>query len=226
MSLNKETKINRMSKQIFAIIYIIAFFIAKNTSAQVIGEQDISMASFQQSQDSMRTLLLDRLPNKAVKNSLLQELYLRKLAIIENDSVAVNIYFNLHGPDCGAPDCYSTDLSFKLKLSEELIFPKQLFFQEHEHGCVVKEHKFAGTFKLQEQTDSMVIYNSKKDRRTLIIFHPSFGQGDHAAYFADSKQHIGSKNIKKILSNYADEGEDYPYMSRSLYTNEYEYFFD
>lgn len=79
-------------------------------------------------QDSLRKKILKGKKSKILKESFLQEMYIRNVATIFNDSVAVNIPFNVHGPDCGAPDCYSTDISFSLKLDDKLIFPENIQF--------------------------------------------------------------------------------------------------
>ena len=43
--------------------------------------------------------------NKLLRNSILKELYARGVVTVENDSVKVVIPFDVHGADCGAPDC-------------------------------------------------------------------------------------------------------------------------
>jgi hypothetical protein len=63
-------------------------------------------------QDSLRKKILKGKKNKILKESFLQEMYIRNVATISNGSAIVNIHFNVHGPDCGAPDCYSTDIIF------------------------------------------------------------------------------------------------------------------
>ena len=177
-------------------------------------------------QDSIRTEILKHKENKTLKESFLQEFYIRGIAQISNDSVLVTIPFNLHGPDCGAPDCYSTDISFRIKLGDSLIFPDKLPFTEYEYGCVETEKELTGVFQLIEQTDQYVIYHSKKDNRTLALFRTSENRGSFACYFTEEQKliEISGENINKILE-ILDESA-YPYKSTFLNSNEYDRIYD
>jgi hypothetical protein len=104
-------------------------------------------ADWQKKQDSLRNVILEGKPNEILKNSFLQEMYIRNVASVIKDCVFVNIPFDVHGPDCGAPDCYTTEISFSIKINDSLLFPENLKFQEHEYGCVDNEQKLSGTFQ-------------------------------------------------------------------------------
>ena len=69
-------------------------------------------------QDSLRSLILRKKENKLLKESFLQEMYIRNIVSISKDSLFVRLPFNLHGPDCIAPDCYTTDISFGFKYKD------------------------------------------------------------------------------------------------------------
>jgi len=178
-------------------------------------------------QDSLRNEILNRKKNKILKESFLQEMYIRNVATISNDSVTVNIPFNVHGPDCGAPDCYSTDISFGFKLGYKLIFPKKISFTEYEYGCVDKEQKLSGIFQLQEETTNHVIYYSTKHKRTLVLFSSNKENGTTAFYFTGlGENRINGQNVNNIMKEYDEEDKNsiYPFTSWVLTTNEYENF--
>lgn len=91
---------------------------------------------FEEVQDSLRQVLLDSKSNENLKAGLLQEFYLRALVDQKEDKILFNLPFNIHGLDCGAPDCYSTDISFSIPLSEPLEFPDKIDFKLIEQGCI------------------------------------------------------------------------------------------
>jgi hypothetical protein len=178
-------------------------------------------------QDSLRNVLLKGKENKILKESFLQEMYIRNVVKVSRDSLFVTIPFNLHGPDCGAPDCYSTDISISFKLGDKLIFPKNIPFIEHEHGCVDKERKLSGSFQLVEETEKHVIYHSTKHERTLVLFSLNKENGTTAYYFTGVGQNrINGQNIYNIIKDYNEEDKSsiYPFTSWVLTTNEYENF--
>ena len=188
-------------------------------------EKDLT--DWEKYQDSLRNEILIGKKNKILKESFLQEMYIRNVATISNDTVTLNIPFNLHAPDCGAPDCYSTDISFSFKLGNKLKFPKNIKFFEHEHGCVDKEQKFSGDFKLLEETTNLVIYYSGKHKRTLVLFSSNEETGTTAYYFTGlNENRINAQNVYNITKEYNDEDTNsiYPFKSWILTTNVYENF--
>lgn len=188
---------------------------------------DKDIVDWEKYQDSLRNEILNRKKNKLLKESFLQEMYIRNVATISNDSVYVNIPFDLHGPDCGAPDCYSTDISFSFKLGDKLIFPKKISFTEYEHGCVDKEQKLQGIFQLIEETTNHVIYYSTKHKRTLVLFSSNKENETTAFYFTGlAENRVNGQNVYNITTEYNDEDKNsiYPFRSWVLTTNEYENF--
>ena len=178
-------------------------------------------------QDSLRINILNGKTNNILKESFLQEMYIRDVATISKDSVIVNIPFNLHGLDCGAPDCYSTDVSFCFKLGNKLIFPNNIKFIEHNHGCKGEESVISGNFQLIEKTTRYVIYYSSKHERTLVLFSTFKENGTTAFYFTGLRQNIISENnVYTILKDVNDDDENsiHPFRSWVLTTNEYENF--
>ncbi|MBC5838235.1 hypothetical protein [Flavobacterium muglaense] len=162
--------------------------------------------------------------NKILKESFLQEMYAKKVVTISNDSIVVNIPFNLHGPDCGAPDCYSNDIRFSFKLKDKLLFPMNIRFTEHENGCVEKEQKLLGSFQLVEENSNHVIYYSTKYKRTLVLFSTDKRNGTSAFYFTGlEKNRITGQNVNNIKKEYNEDDKNsiYPFTSSALTTNKY-----
>jgi hypothetical protein len=190
------------------------------------ASRKLSDIEWQQYQDSLRNELLKTKEHTIVKESLLQELYIRDVATVTNDSVFITIPFNLHGLDCGAPDGYSTDVSFSFKLSDPLLFPQTVVFREHEHGMVEKETNLAGNFQLIEQNAKHVIYHSPQYKRTLVLFAKP-ESGTFAFYFTGvGKNRINGTNVYHIMDDYSEEKKNsiYPFTSTVLKTGLYEHF--
>ncbi|MBC9930556.1 hypothetical protein [Chitinophaga qingshengii] len=199
-------------------------------SLPVVNTTDTSApATFEEHQDSLRKVILQKKENKILKESFLQEMYIRNTVTVAGDSLSIDIPFNLHGADCGAPDCYSTDVSFGFKLKDSLVFPQKIAFREHEHGCIGTDKKISGYFQLMEQTDKYLIYYSAQHKRALVLFSSNKENGTTAYYFTDvARDRINGKNISLITKNYdeADEHAVYPFTSAALSTPEYESFLE
>lgn len=190
-----------------------------------VGQQrpsTIDLVGWKKQQDSLRKEILKRKENTTLKESLLQELYIRDVARTDGDSLFIKLPFDLHGMDCIAPDCYRTDVSFGFKLGDTLRFPKQMQFHEHEYGCVGNETRIAGFFQLKEQDTNYVIYHSAKYNRTLVLFK-KMEKGTYAYYFTKvGPGRINGKNVYTITDNYNEEDENsiYPYTS-TIFIREY-----
>ena len=187
---------------------------------------ELMMAEWEKREDSLRNVILSKKRNVILKESFLQEMYIRDIVKVSNDSLYITIPFNLHGPDCGAPDCYTTDVSFSLRLGDTLIFPQKLQFQEHLHGCVSNEERLSGDFQLVEQTGRHIIYHSAGHKKTLVLFGSNKDCGTTAYYFTDIEQNrINGTNLYNITENYDEEDVNsiYPFTSHTLSIN-YEVF--
>ncbi|WP_300675307.1 hypothetical protein [Soonwooa sp.] len=183
--------------------------------------------SAQANQDSLRNVILKSKTNKILKESFLQELYIRNAVDVKNNEIVGNIVFNLHGPDCGAPDCFSNDVSFKMKLTNPFKFPKTLEVSEQENGCVEKKNQYKDTFVLVEESKDFVLYHSAKLKKSLILFRNYKDFGSTAFYFTDvSKNQITEKNLKTLIENYNEDTPKsvYPFSSWSLDTSDYQTF--
>jgi len=178
-------------------------------------------------EDSLRNEILNRKENNILKQSFLQEMYIRNVVTVLNGNLFFIIPFDLHSRDCIAPDCYRTDVSFGFKLGNTLRFPEKLQFKEHEHGCVDNETTISDFFQLKELSANYVIYHSAKYKRTLVLFRINNKSGAYAFYFTKvGPDKISGKNVYKIMENYNEEDENsiHPFTSWVLSTNEYENF--
>ena len=179
---------------------------------------------FIQTQDSLRNVLIKSKPNKILNESLLQELYIRGLVIQEGQKFKFDLPFNLHGADCGAPDCFTTNISFEIPASSPLQFPKNIQFVKHEFGCgVEKESQEKGNFELVEKSGDYINYYSKDHHSNLVYL----GEERQLYYFPETK----SKSIRigalaHFFENYDEDKSSilFPYQSTSVTTNEYEHF--
>ncbi len=179
---------------------------------------------FEETQDSLRKTLIKSKPNENLKSSILQELYIRGLVNQVNDKITFNLPFDLHGLDCGAPDCYSTDISFEITSNEPVQFPKTININLFEHGCVDQEISTKGVFNLVEESSEYINYFSKKFKSNLII-----KKNGQIYYYPHGKTNtISVKTLDKMFENYEFEKENVivPYQSTTMEKNEYQNFIE
>ncbi|MCL2011913.1 MAG: hypothetical protein FWG75_03885 [Cystobacterineae bacterium] len=187
---------------------------------------DSDFESWGEYQAYLRNEILKRMDNQILKESFLQEMYIRNVVRISNDELFVLIPFNLHSLDCGAPDCYSTDVSFSFKLGNTLRFPEILAFQEHEHGCVPQETTLSGHFQKIENTEQYLIYHSEEHKRTLVLLNNPLRR-TAAYYFRNAERDtLSGQNLFEIIENYSDDEPQDLELLRSwvLTTPEYSLF--
>lgn len=176
-------------------------------------------------QDSLRNILIEKNGNTVLQESIIQEMYIRGIAQLVNNILHFNIFFDIHGLDCGAPDCYNTELYFSFGFNDKLIFPKKLSYVLHEYGCIEDSRDFNDVFELKFIDTNKVIYSCPKQKCTLVLFKSKEESGDYAFFFDDVEENeVNSKNVLTILNN-QEEGAIIPYKSWELTTNEYKVFF-
>ena len=193
-------------------------------SKEVIQDADKEMnmeRDFEQTQDSLRDSILNSKPNENLKSSILKELYIRGLVNPVDAKIRFKLPFDLHGFDCGAPDCYTTDITFEITEKKPIEFPKRIDFRVKEHGCGIEgeiiEH---GVFELVEQSPTYVNYYSKNLRSNLIILNKKGG----LYYFTDAKPDaIKVATLDKLLDTYDIDAANAidVYRSTVMTTNEY-----
>ena len=187
-----------------------------------------SVEDWKSFQDSIRKIILSNKKNETLKNSILQEAYIKNIVWLRNDTLFFSIPFDLHGFDCGAPDCYSTDLIFNFRCKDSLNFPQQLPYTLHEHGCVKKEINSSGIFRLMELDKNFITYHSDANKSTLVIFKTD-ARGEFIYYFAGvGPQSITGRSVHKIIDDHDEENTKsiVPYRSTIMRMNEYEYFLE
>lgn len=201
--------------------------LAQNTEEMATANQTDLFWSDRQKQDSLRNEILKLKENNVLKTGFLQELYIRNAVTVSNDTVYFNIPFDLHAPDCGVPDCYSTDISFHFKLGATFSFPKHVPFTEFEHGCVDKPRQESGEFELIEHTDEHVIYHASTLKKTLVLFSSYDTENTTALYYTNVERDDITRNTIRETRNRSNamfKEEDYPFMSWILSTNDYSIF--
>lgn len=180
--------------------------------------------SFEEAQDSLRKKLLKSKPNNNLKSSLLQELYIRGMVDQVGNKILFDLNFNLHGFDCGAPDCYSTNISFEIAAKEPIEFPDKINFELLEQGCGIEnKNPTNGLFELVEVSTKYVNYYSKKQQSNLVIL----GEEKMLYYFPNTKPNtIKVRLLDQLFEQYNDEDPNaiVPYQSTTMTTNEYENF--
>jgi hypothetical protein len=179
--------------------------------------------TFEETQDSLLKVLLKSKPNKSLKSSILRELYIRGLVNQVDDEISFELPFNLHGLDCGAPDCYSTDISFKIKSSESIEFPENIKFTLFEHGCVDQDKSIKGEFKLSEKSTEFINYFSNELKSNLIIKR----NGQLYYYPHEGVNSVSLKTIDIMFKNYEFEDAEIVPFQATIMTSQsqnYEYF--
>ena len=185
-------------------------------------QQDTS--AYMQERLAVRQALLNAHPNHTVQGTLWEELYLRKLVAPTTDHLAVMIPFDSHGPDCGAPDCYSTDVSFAVPQPGPL-FPTTLSVAVHEHGCIDEETRQTGAFTCTELTAENATYYSAELKAYLILWKTHTALGSVYYYPQAPSDKLSAEAIRSIF----EEGDDnayYPYQSTRMYLWDYERYWE
>lgn len=192
---------------------------AEKKSAENENVADKAALTFEETQDSLRTVLLKSKPNENLKASVLQELYIRGLVSQIGDKIKFRLPFNLHAFDCFASDCYSTDITFEITAKEPIEFPKTVDFKFSEHGCGIEEEiSEEGTFELVEESPRHVNYYSEKLHSNLVIL----GDKRELYYFPNTQpKMIQVALIDKLFDNLEPESMIVPYRSTAMVANEY-----
>ena len=171
----------------------------------------------------LREKLLASKPDENLKNSLLAELYLRNLVHRNKEVIEFNLVFDLHGFDCGAPDCYSTTIKFNIPYANPISFPKTIPFSFAEEGCIIdKEISREGIFQLQEESETGVNYYSKSEKSNLVI--QKEGTQTNLYYFPNTtKGKIQLKSINQFIESIDETSEESNAPYTSVIMNMYDY---
>lgn len=156
-------------------------------------------------QDSLRTYFLAQKPNSILKSSILEELFLWDFITEKNGQLNFKLEFNLHSFDCGAPDCYSTDVVFSIASRDSLIFPDEISYSLLESGCVA-EIKENGVFKLKESSEKLVKYYSNGSKTCLVFQKEKSGRNQVYLFRRVEKDFSESKKVNDFLNG--KEGDE------------------
>ena len=182
--------------------------------------QERSIEKFTKRQDSLRNELLKIKNDKLLLNSVFEEHYIRGLVKKEKNYLKFVLPFNLHSLDCGAPDCYTTELTFKIVNNSPLKLPLKINIKGVEYGCV-ETHSWWHDFKLVESSDELANYYSAELKSNLF-----FTKKGRLIYFPHEKnKSVSLKELDQMYEKWEfDDAELTPYSSIIMTTMEYEMF--
>ena len=182
--------------------------------------QENSLEKFQKRQDSLRNELLKIKNDKLLLNTVFEEHYIRGLITNEKNCLKFELPFNLHGSDCGAPDCYTTELEFEISNNSPLKLPNKIKINGTEYGCVESQN-WSNDFKLVESNEQLVNYYSAELKSNLY-----FTRKGRLIYFPHERgRSISLTELDKMYENWKfDNAELAPYLSTVMTTMEYEIF--
>lgn len=180
-----------------------------------------SVESFEIRQDSLRSELLKFKNDTLLLGTVIEEHYIRGLVKNEGDQLKFVFPFDLHAPDCGAPDCYTTELIFQISNKYPLKFPDEVEVKIYEYGCV-KNQEWSSSFSLAKFDKKQVNYYSADLRSNLY-----FTKDGRLIYFPhNERRSLGFKELEeKLFKNESDGLEIPPYESTVMKSYEYANFF-
>ena len=180
------------------------------------------MDEFQKRQDSLRNELLKFKKDELLLNTVFEEHYIRGLVTNEKNYLKFDLPFNLHGLDCGAPDCYITELKFEIPNNLPLKLPSKIKISGNEYGCVENKN-WTSDFKLVESDEQIVNYYSA-DLKSNLYFTK---KGRLIYYPHEKEKSISIMELDKMYDNWEfDDAALVPYSSTVMTTMEYELFMD
>lgn len=139
------------------------------------------------------------------------------VSIIE-DSIDFSFDFDLHGYDCGAPDCYSTYVDFSVPFSDSVTFPKTINMKVLTAGnCLEGEIPKYYTFYLADVSDDFLIFNSKGAKKSLVLNTNNKKFDNKVYYFSAIIEPVTLKNVESLLSFDENTKEfNMPFRSNTL----------
>lgn len=196
------------------VVFLLGFF-SLNCFAQT------QVGNFERRQDSLRNELLKVKNDTLLLGTVIEEHYIRGLVKNEENQLKFVLPFDLHAPDCGAPDCYTTELIFQISNEYPLKFPEEIEVKIYEYGCV-KNQEWSANFSLSKFDEKQVNYYSANLRSNLY-----FTKDGRLIYFPhNERRSLGFKELEKwLFKNESDGLEIPPYESTVMNSYEYANFF-
>lgn len=194
------------------------------------AQSDTSYLKYVRTQDSIRSVLVQSIQPKWIQQTVLEELYIRNAIEIDQNAVHLTFNFNLHGLDCGAPDCFSTDITFTIPLeNNKLVFPLKVIYTENEDGCIEHAYTLQSTFDYQDIQANYVILHDNKRHKTLLFFRDYRTYNSTAYYFPYLHKESSTLAAMLKLTDVDDPTFNdvyFPYMSTALQVYDYSLFLD
>lgn len=131
---------------------------------------------------------------------------------IQNDWFRFDLGFDLHGPDCGAPDCYTTHLSLSTKLDTHNQKINDLEGEIYESGCSENQAIRKVKFEVLFCSASILMLKDEKNGLMLVI-EKSKGRDSVMLFESPAIDQLTADNYKSFLKT---ENELYPYTSAAL----------
>ncbi|MDH5379959.1 MAG: hypothetical protein OEW75_03855 [Cyclobacteriaceae bacterium] len=167
-------------------------------------------------QDSILRMLKEEKTDTVLLKSPFKILYINNLAKRNNGRITIRLPFDLHGFDCGAPDCYTTEVSFSFEKGIRIEIPKRILVQVVEEGCI-EGFKDSGEMNLVESSNNHLHYFSKDLKSSLIIMKDDPAE-QYVYYFPNvSRNDVQvAKLVEIIYKMEDDENTDVPYRMTKL----------
>lgn len=152
------------------------------------------------------------LKSTSINDSLMPHLlayYAKKKWIVKsNKHIQLTLPFDVHGLDCGAPDCYTTELLCSLPVLAAQITPKSFIVQVAEYGCVEQKTLGPVQFELCEQSQNFLNFYAKQLGSNLYFTK----NGAVYYYVHHKKTPIRYRQFDSLLqSRYFEEATAIPY---------------
>lgn len=199
-------------------IFLSIFFLSacNNNSNETVNEDSIVKDTITDVEESPIKHFVEI--ETQLKNGLLFEFYKKEIISIKENKLYFSFKFDLNSDGGNVPDTYGMYLNFNFEAGEKLVFPKQIAFEEESFNEEVSARleRYEGIFELVAAKDDLLIYNSLKPQRTLVLFKDNKQTGDLAYYFSglDDLQ-INEENVYEVIHSAYEEGEMVLEHSRS-----------
>lgn len=163
--------------------------------------------------------------DSSLSSSPLEVAYTNGLASIEANIIVFEFPFDLHGIDCGVPDCYTTILKFELTYTEPLLFPDEINIKITETGCNVINDVVTFThFQLSESSTNYLNYFAKTESSNLIIIKND-KRKEYIYYFPNTNgEIIKVSELDSVFKNHNENENNnlIPFRISRLVTLDYE----
>ncbi|MFA7326465.1 MAG: hypothetical protein WC121_07375 [Candidatus Kapaibacterium sp.] len=169
------------------------------------------------------TKQIDEVDKGILINSVLRVPFLSGMVKSSDNKFECNFSFDLHGFDCSAPDCYTTNLKFIIPILNPLNFPNEIDIEYSELGCGIDSIvSKVLNFKLIEENSNYLNYYSVLESSYLFIFKEDKHK-EYVYYFPNTMGEILKiSELDSIIKNYNDNVNLVPNRISKIVTLDYE----